>query len=191
MKKKNILFVFLIGISFSFFLSPINVNAYNRLGTGKISGGAQNILYWRDSSINEYSSSIDYGFSYWNGHTTKVQSYRTTTQSYSRCDVYWGNYFPVGSETIAMTELMLGSSITYDYDNDWYWCRIKFNENQFNYDEMDYYDRQGTACHEYGHFLGLAHNYSTNSVMCQLAEGRTVCSPSTDDINGIKAIYGS
>jgi len=163
--------------------------AYNRLGTGKISGGAQNILYWRDSSIYEYRHSLDYGIDRWNGHTSKVSVSRTSTKSYSRCDCYWGNYLPAGY--IALTEFYLNNQVTTNYDVDWYWCKLYFDSDLDNYDELDYFHRKGVACHEYGHFLGLAHTASSYNIMYPYGDACNVEYPSTDDVNGIKAIYGT
>jgi hypothetical protein len=179
--------------------------AYERLGTGRISGGASNRLYWRDSSIYEYRHSVDYGITRWNGYTSDVSVSRTTTKSYSRCDNYWGEYFDPQSGIIALTELMLNNQITYDYDIDWYWCNIKYSSYIYNYDSLDYFHRKGVACHEYGHFLGLAHiedaytawykiinniyDPCVNVIMYPFGDVCAVEYPSTDDINGINAIY--
>jgi hypothetical protein len=162
-----------------------------RLGTGKISGGAQNILYWRDSSIYEYKESVDYGIQYWNGISSQVSVNRTTTQSYSKCDVYWGNYLPGNYDTPGMTELILNNQVLTSFDADWYWSRIKMNQNKFNYDNMTYDERKGSICHEYGHFLGMGHVSVYYSIMCTLECGRLVQTPSTFDTNELIAIYGS
>ena len=56
---------------------------------------------------------------------------------------------------------------------------------------LTYEQRKATACHEYGHFWGLAHtNSNTSNIMCQLGSGRKATIPSSGDIAGIKAIYG-
>jgi hypothetical protein len=53
-------------------------------------------------------------------------------------------------------------------------------------------DIQGVACHEYGHALGLDHTTQTGSTMVPSIVGTGVGQRSidTDDINGIRAIYG-
>lgn len=191
-QKLIIALVFLI-----LFTIPVSAFAYSRLGTGKISGGADGILYYIDDSASEYSDSIRYGIQYWNGHISTVEVNRTTTKSYSRCDNYWGNYFSNNSTIIAETQLMLNNQIIYNYNVDWYWSKILYNKNVFKYEDengggLSYFNRKGTACHEYGHFLGLAHTNSIPSnIMCQLGYGRTAGQPSADDISGITAIYGS
>lgn len=188
LKKFFIIMVAIVTI-FSFSTTTL---AYNLLGTGKISGGAKNILYWRDSSAYEYRHSIDYGIQYWNGHSSKVSVARTSTQSYSRADCYWDDYFPTG--VIAGTQFYLNNQVTTNYNVDWYWCKIFFDSDLYCYSGLTYFHRKGTACHEYGHFLGLDHTNSTPSNImhqyCVYGVYRTAGSPSTDDVNGIKAIYG-
>lgn len=162
------------------------------LGSGKIKGGASGILYYIDSSALEYKESISYGIQRWNGITSKVSVNRTTTKSYSRCDNYWGNYFTKNSGIIAETFFYLNNQLTTNYNVNWYWCKIKYSSHEFNYDSLDYKHRKGVACHEYGHFLGLAHNSaSVNNIMYPYGDSCNVEYPSTDDKNGIKAIYGT
>jgi hypothetical protein len=54
-------------------------------------------------------------------------------------------------------------------------------------------DLQGVACHEYGHALGLGHSGSGSATMFPSISGSGVGQRSiaTDDINGIKSIYGT
>jgi len=54
-------------------------------------------------------------------------------------------------------------------------------------------DLQGVACHEYGHALGLGHSNSGAATMFPSISGSGVVqrSISTDDSNGLKAIYGT
>ena len=190
MKKTKLIFMLLVTF---LILGTFSTTVFaERLGTGKISGGARNILYWRDNSIYEYRHSVDYGFDYWNGHLSTVSLARTDTKSYSRCDVYWGNYFAAGSTTIAQTYLILNNQVLENYNVDWYWCQIKFNMNKFNYTEMpDYAMRKATACHEYGHFLGLAHPPAViaGSIM-QKVELRATNVPTSYNFNWLIQIYG-
>jgi hypothetical protein len=53
-------------------------------------------------------------------------------------------------------------------------------------------DLQGIACHEYGHALGLGHSSDTNATMFPTAGGTGSGQRDlgTDDINGIRALYG-
>ncbi|MDP2892705.1 MAG: matrixin family metalloprotease [Bacillota bacterium] len=186
--KKCIAFALIVTI-FSFTATAL---AYNRLGTGKISGGATGILYYIDSSASEYDESIRYGIQHWNGISDNIEVNRTTTKSYSRCDNYWGAYFPSNSGIIAKTYLILNNVVITDYDVDWYWCKIKYSSYVFNYDYLDYKHRKGVACHEYGHFLGLAHNYaSIHNIMWPYGNTCDEEYPSTDDKNGVISIYGS
>jgi hypothetical protein len=54
-------------------------------------------------------------------------------------------------------------------------------------------DIQGVACHEYGHSLGLNHSTVSGSTMTAFisGSGSGQRSIATDDINGVKAIYGA
>lgn len=108
---------------------PFTTYAYNRLGTGKISGGASGLLFYIDSSAYEYRHSIMYGIQYWNNHISTVSVYQATNKPSSRCDNYWGSYFPATSNTIAQTQLILNNQVTYNYNVDWYWCKILYNSD--------------------------------------------------------------
>jgi hypothetical protein len=190
--KKKLRFILCLLLSIATFFSFITIASAEYLGTGKISGGANNILYWRDSSIYEYRDSVDQGFAYWNGHVSNVSLARTNTKSYSRCDVYWGDYFPVGAQILAQTFLKLNNQTTENYNQDWYWCEVKFNMYLYNYTGVpSFAERKGTACHEYGHFLGLAHPVNTwdkYTIMAQTGP-RQVQVPQTDDYNDVAARY--
>ncbi len=193
--KKIICSVIAFIFVFSYFTQSMAATPYIRLGTGKISGGATGILYYIDSSATEYKDSIGNGIEYWNGYTSKVQVLKTTVKSYSRCDNYWGDYFYTSS-ILAETELYLNNEITNNYNKDWYWCKIKYNSRSYKYEDeggISYAQRKATACHEYGHFLGLAHtNDNPTNIMCQLGYGRIATVPSRKgDRVGIIAIYGS
>lgn len=194
--KKKLKFIFILVLAFVTFLSFLTT-AYAEFLGGKIVGGAENILYWRDSSIYEYRQSVDYGFGYWNGHLSTVSLARTNTKSYSRCDVYWGAYFPPGSDIFAQTFLIFNNIVLVEdqngkYHSDWYWCQVKFNQYMYNYTECsDYAVRKAIACHEYGHFLGLAHPipYIYVSIM-QKTFLRTTNVPEYYDFNQLEMLYG-
>jgi len=53
-------------------------------------------------------------------------------------------------------------------------------------------DLQGVACHEYGHALGLGHTTTNGATMFPSISGSGVGqrSLSTDDMNGVQAVYG-
>jgi hypothetical protein len=61
--------------------------------------------------------------------------------------------------------------------------KLGFNINGSDYDVFT------VALHEFGHSLGLAHATSTSAVMYSAYNGRDTAL-NTDDINGIRAIYG-
>jgi hypothetical protein len=168
-----------------------SVSAYVLIGNYQMSGGAKNILFYVDSSAYEYKESISIGIQYWNYKSSNVSVWRTTTKSYSRCDCYWGDYFPYAPSVIASTSYLLNNQYINPTNSNWYWCQIRFNSEMYNYDNMTYFDRKGSSCHEYGHVLGLKDdNASIFRIMCQLGQGRQVNTPSSNDVDGIKAIYG-
>lgn len=186
--KKNIILIVTIICLISL---SATAYAYELLGDGEISGGIDGLQYWRDSSIYEYKDSLAYGVQAWDGVTSEISVTRTTTKSYSQADCYWGAYFPSTSGIIAECELYINSTRVYNFDNNWYWCKLKFSSYEYNYSELDYLHRKGVACHEFGHFLGLWHNEtSTSNIMYPYGNLCSVAVPSTDDINGVKAIYG-
>lgn len=189
-KKSLISFILIFSVLLCFVPESI-ASAYAKFG-GKLSGGAQSIYYYIDSTATTQKDIIDLGFSFWNGHTSKVSISSTTVKSNSKCDCYWGNYYPSDSQVIATTYMYLNNQELTDLTKDWQWCEINFNSLIFNDNIMVYNERYGTACHELGHVFGLAHTNSTpTNVMCQLGSGRTVSNPSTDDVNGLKNIYGN
>ena len=191
--KKKLKIIMCLAIAVITLISSSSIALAERLGTGKISGGANNILYWRDSSIYEYKDSVDQGFAYWNGHLSTVSLSRTTTKSYSRCDVYWGTYgFPPLSQDFARTDIKLNNQTITDYNQDWFWCEVWFNSNRYNYTGMpNFADRKGTACHEYGHFLGLAHPYpSITATIMQKYGTRTTQVPTAYDFGDLTNMYG-
>lgn len=188
MKKRIIITI----ISFMLVFCAFNSTsfAFVRLGLGKVKGGAQNIKFWISSNATEYQDSIKNGITKWNGITSKVSVSRTTTKSQSRCDNYWGDYFDDDEDgTIAETFFYLNNVIT-NNDVDWYWCKIKYNSNEYNYSELDYTHRKAVAAHEYGHFLGLAHRNSISCLMYPYGDTCTATGPTQDEKNGIKFIYG-
>ena len=54
-------------------------------------------------------------------------------------------------------------------------------------------DIQGIQCHEYGHALGLGHSAVSSATMYAYSSGSGASARSieADDINGVKAIYGT
>ncbi len=189
MKFKALSVVIVFILVFTFFAT--SALAWIAFGN-KMQGGAAGRKFFIDSSADEYDESISIGAGYWNGRTSLVSLSETSTQSQSRFDCYWGNYYS-DPGVIAATEFYLNNQITDPMDNDWFWCKIKFDSTNYKYEDeggLSYFHRKGTSCHEFGHALGLMHNNITpTSVMCQLGYGRTVNSPSTDDVNGVVHIY--
>lgn len=189
MKNKRLITIML---SVSILCLSVSTMAYHRSGTGKISGGASGLKFYIESEAYDYKDSINNGILLWNGLSTKVSVSKTTTKSSSRCDNYWGDYFSNGSGIIATTYLQLNNQDHYDYDVDWYWCKIKYNSSLYCDGQLDFSHRKAVAAHEYGHFLGLAHNSDSRGfLMYPYGDECTATAPTSDEVNGIKAIYGS
>jgi hypothetical protein len=185
--KRNKACISLLATVLVMLLCTSNVLAYDTFNDHKLTSSSQ-ILYYIDSSANEYKESIMYGFQYWNGLVTGVSCYQTTTKAYSRCDAYWGNYDIDGEGWIAATYLYYNQQIS-PYDSNWYWCEVYFSSARFSYSGLSYNNRKGTACHEMGHVWGLDHSNITTNVMCIYDGGRSVYQPSTNDIAVVEYLY--
>ena len=147
------LFIILLLVFFTVCLFTQSVSAhYCRLGTGKISGGAQGLKYYISSSASGYQDSLNNGITRWNGITDKVSFSRTYTQSLSKVDCYWADYFTTQSGIIAETQLMKNNVRTYDFNTDWVWCKLLFDSEMYNITYPDYSHRKAIATHETGHF---------------------------------------
>ena len=82
------------------------------------------------------------------------------------------HFYDPGTGIIGFTEFFNVSDVQVDPSaTDWWWAKVNLNTPVMN--TLSTFNQQGTIAHEFGHGMGLAHVYSTGSVMCQLGYGRT------------------
>jgi hypothetical protein len=88
---------------------------------------------------------------------------------------------------LAFTETPISDGWRIRYYSTWLW------QDGPTSPPSNQWDIQGIACHEYGHALGLDHTSVSGSTMVAgaSAPGSSQRSIATDDINGVKAIYGT
>jgi hypothetical protein len=91
-----------------------------------------------------------------------------------------------GGSTLAFTETPISDGWRILYYSSWTWHDGPGNVTSG-------VDLQGVACHEYGHALGLGHSGSGGATMAPGISGTGIPARSiaSDDINGVKAIYGA
>ncbi|MHC5210390.1 MAG: IPT/TIG domain-containing protein [Planctomycetota bacterium] len=87
--------------------------------------------------------------------------------------------------TLAYTELPISNGWRIRYLSTWLWADGPGGVGSA-------VDLQGVACHEIGHSLGLGHTSTSGATMFPSITGTGIAQRSiaTDDINGVKAIYG-
>lgn len=199
----------LVAILFVSCFFSFNAFAYNTWGY-TLNGGVGNYgyntrHYWVDSSASSYSTMISNAVSSWVnttsrlGITTPISIASTSTKSSSYFDIYYLS-MPGSSNTVAGTYFYVKNvgciNPNLEAPNQNYsWTEIHLNSSVFpNLTGNTYLTadqkRQGTVAHEFGHAMGLAHsNNNMYVIMCQLASGRRVYLPMTDDANGINSLY--
>lgn len=170
-------------------------HGYNTFYDHKLTGGVGQYgnfrrYYWIDTSAldSTYQAYVQNGVSTWvNTSTATSISFRQTTTKADGSVEFSEGYLGSG---------ILGQTLFYKYNNtvdylseDWGWCRIILSVSVLN--SLSSSQRQGTAAHEFGHAMGLAHKNSIpSSIMCQYGSGRTATSPTSADCTTVNHIYG-
>lgn len=123
-----------------------------------------NTCYWISSSASGFTNIINnaaYDWAHWSNPlvmTPVSSSYATHMDFYGKPTSYWYPYNGVLGETKFYTSS--GSTIDPNIGN-WFYADIYLNNDSV-------YNYQGTAAHEMGHALGLAHwNSNPYSIMAQ------------------------
>jgi hypothetical protein len=181
-------------------MATVNAYAYNTFNDHKMINGVGQSAnftrhYWINSSASGYSGIISNAIYTWDhtastpGVSTSIWFTSTSAQSYSVMDIYasTGSSNGVLGETKFFSQNGNHNSIINPNNGDWRWTEIHLYNSVLN--TVNSFNKQGSVCHEMGHVFGLAHNYNTGSVMCQLSNGRSVNRPSADDCNGINHLY--
>lgn len=175
--------------------------------------GYSNRYFYITSSASSYTSLIQSAVSSWvytsqnPGVTTPISIVRTYTQSQSVFDVYYESKYPSYEGILAGTfyyiySTCLNPNAEWPTSN-WGWSTIILNSPNFGSIGAQNgltanQNKQGTIAHEFGHAMGLAHplsviggfvDYYPNRIMCQLANGRYVYTPSSGDCYVINHLY--
>ena len=160
-------------IPVQYYINPANGDVSESDFVGAITAGKQK---WNDVS------GINFSFSYQG----------TTTLGYDLGDgvnvwVWNPTGDGMGTNTLAVTH-------TYYYvqSGEIIECDVEYNGNQnwtWAVSSGDPYDVQSVATHEAGHWLWLGHPDDTSAIMYALYTGQRELGQ--DDINGIRALYGS
>jgi len=210
MKLRKVM-ISLVTFTSVFVLNIVSASAYSTYSDYKLNGGVGNYgysnrYYYVTSSASGLSSMIGRAVNSWVyttssvGVTTPISIAKTSTQSASVFDVYYDSASFASYDGLAAvthmyvygTNVQSPNYIGAPYQN-WGWSKIIINPNLFyslptNGASLST-TQQGTIAHEFGHAMGLSHNYSRYVLMCTLGNGRVVNTPTVDDCNGINHLY--
>lgn len=184
-------------------MMPVGALAYKTFGGHNLKygvgdyGASNQYYYITANAVNYgYTTSIKDAMSDWIyttsrlGITTPISYARTTTQSSSRMDIYYGNYYDDSLGIYGATSMYHGSTCVGSPETgaptvDWVWGKIKLNNPNFS--AMSSVERKGVIAHEMGHVMGLAHVSDSAALMYTYEGGPN--DARKDDLNGINYLY--
>lgn len=154
---------------------------------GDLNGTSSNGASWR-SAFNEaadsWSDNSNFNFSFSNSQVPDCSQVDTRNYigfSSSVCDDAWGGATlavtmsaSFSDGTLAKSDILFNSHLSWDVHHG-----ASSNPHDF----------RRVAVHELGHALGLGHEGSAVAIMAPI-EG-SIETPTTDDLNGVTALYGS
>lgn len=177
-----------------------NVFAWKSFGGNRhtLNGGVGNwgknrCYYYMDTTAEKQRTPIVNAMNEWINTSsilsTPISWRETTVKTQSVLDIYRKNYFSTSSGVLAETVFFTFNNAQVNpKKKNWDWCEIHFDAG--NYGKLSDKNRKGTASHEIGHVMGLAHeNDKTNRIMCQLGSGRTATRASKNELKGINTLY--
>jgi len=167
--------------------------------------GYSNRYYYVDSSCSNLSyltTDIASAWSDWIyttsslGITTPISVINTGTKSNSVFDFYYQAKYPSSDGVYGVTLFWTGTSLAapegYMPSNNWGWAQIILNNPNFSYLSRNISSlnkRKGVVAHEIGHAMGLQHVSYSYRLMYPYGDTVTVDACTSDELNGINALY--
>ncbi|EHJ00730.1 peptidase M10A and M12B matrixin and adamalysin [Clostridium sp. DL-VIII] len=193
MKRRNFIISLLV-CSSVVVSNAIPAFAYNTYNDHVLIGGVNGIKYHIADSASSIESTIDSAVSGWNNANCGVSLIKNEhSQSVNKIVVYDDEDEDTANGIIAYTKFYLPNITRPDK-----WTRATPNVNWTQnhiivnpgmYKNLAYDQQLGTIAHELGHAFGLAHVNDTSDLMYPKMLG--VYLPQSDDIAGIKHLYGN
>ncbi|MFF2878146.1 matrixin family metalloprotease [Gottfriedia sp. NPDC057991] len=159
--------------------------AYSTTSPYKLVGGINSKTYYIGDPGGTWASSIRSGVSSWN--SLSYANYSEKSTSNQTLNYFVGAFGNTGWCGFTYYVDSDGSMINYGgYPNkNWYKNEVQLNTSM-NY-QVCSASKKIVAMHEMGHSMGLKHSTNTGALMY---DGyKTIDYPTTDDLNGIEALY--
>jgi len=185
---KNFLLPFVLGVFVVIISFPL-VSKADFWGGGKTWDGHARVEYTPSVASYGYTNIYNAAVNNWRGLSSKV-TITVGVGSHPNDDKYHV------AET--STPNLLGRIVPYNGSevgstNYWAYVRVYIYDNTFNNFRFDEDERIGTATHEIGHSLKLAHplSKSVSAVMHQYDDRDGVVSPTSYDISELRRKWGN